>query len=270
MKLIILVEGYTELGLKAFFAQEAWQIEIIPCKGADKLLNDFPRRAGLELEGQDETYALCLLDYDKAAERYPHPHDDISEHVQHIRQVMEAQVEDSLSPRVKCFPIIHEPETWILADEQGLRQYLGLGEREYKRPSAPESLSDPKERLKQEFKKKGRAYSERTDGPKLLEQAGKLGRVLDDNCPLFKKMWAEIRAWQAGPSSDPLPPQIERLATLENQLSEKRAALQKLLQKSNLKYKLLTHEELEDIIREETAISNEIAILEAQIAELRP
>ena len=85
---------------------------------------------------------------------------------------------------------IGEAESWFLADEEALSEYL----RSRVNPtSKPESLADPKERLKDIFRRaRGESYIETGRDPQELAQRIR-PQVVAERCPSFKSFMEIIQ-----------------------------------------------------------------------------
>lgn len=74
----------------------------------------------------------------------------------------------NLVPSVKCCPMIHALEGWLLADREAVAAYLGLCQQ--KIPLSASSDCRPKERMQALFRKFGKRYNERAHAPEIADK----------------------------------------------------------------------------------------------------
>lgn len=267
MEAILIVEGYTEEGLRAFF-QPVINSKIINLKGAGNVFNSFRKAAIRVLRENADVFVICIIDYDEASKKYPPLGNDWDTriHSRYIRKQMEEIIPQELRDRFKSFPVVYAIEAWLLADFIGLCEYLNS--QSIQQHSSPEEIDNPKEKIKKEFRSVGKVYSERIDGTALLQQSQKLSRVYEGNCPLFCEIWDEIQSWD-GQDFDVLRKErLIRLSKLRIELDDCNFELKKLLEKLNLKEKVLSEDEFESLAKQEIDLDNKREVLKAEITKL--
>jgi hypothetical protein len=94
-------------------------------------------------------------------------------------------------PQARLLVIAREIETWFLADEEALGDYLGVRVRSF---PEPEGILDPKEKLNRIFEKaRGEkcGYYEAGTDPAEIAKRLRL-EVLERKCPSFKAFKNEV------------------------------------------------------------------------------
>ncbi len=101
------------------------------------------------------------------------------------RNLGESLRESGLSPdgTISICMVIHAIESWLLADEDAIGDYLSSKVREIHNP---ENECKPDEVLAEIFKKKGRDYLKGGEAPREIARRLRLEKVLR-KCPSFKK-----------------------------------------------------------------------------------
>ena len=79
--------------------------------------------------------------------------------------------------------VVHAIESWLLADEEAISDYLGSKVKELRNP---ENECKPEEVLEERFKRTGRVYLKGGEAPGELARRLKLEKVVT-RCPSFKK-----------------------------------------------------------------------------------
>lgn len=98
--------------------------------------------------------------------------------------------EAGLEGEAKLCIVVKAIESWLLADEKALSDYVGS---EVKRVHNPEDISKPDEFLDGIFKKeKGRAYLKGGKDPSEIAKKLRL-RVVEKRCPSFKEFRAAVQ-----------------------------------------------------------------------------
>jgi len=200
MRLVIICEGHTEEAvLKDFlkpYCSKFSKVTVINArgsgniagKGTGKLKSEFKTLTELELD-DDEAVVFCLIDLYQAPFNFPKSvtddPDPLKASVLHIQKDMKDQIDKSVRDRFYPIVVVQEIETWILADEEALKNYFS---KSVKSPYAPESIEPPSDKLKQlskQHRKGNRSYSKTLDGLALFRVMD-AKRVYADNCPHFK------------------------------------------------------------------------------------
>ncbi|MEQ8674628.1 MAG: DUF4276 family protein [Aggregatilineales bacterium] len=259
MRLVIICEGDTEEQVLKKFLEpfslpepEGFgnNIELINTKGVGKLKNQFKKLAELELQNTD-TYVLCLLDLYGAPYTYSndvHQSDDPT-HAKYMacKSIMESVIHAEFNERFFAFPVVHELETWILADIVSVKSYFQVSE--LTRYPAPESIENPAQELKTLLSRhRNREYKKWRDGRNLFDLID-ANRVYDDNCPHFIALIDQLLALQ-GQEKDlekiipPLPQKVQLQMKLQA-VRDKLGAVK-------------TDDELNRLIDEETEIIQQI------------
>ncbi len=214
--LYIYCEGETEQETLKSFLRHYWSERFVDCdvikyEGAGGLKVNFAIEANRTFKTEPESSVLCLVDlYREPFEVYNRSQMTHEEGFLAVQQQLLAQIEPQYIHRFGAFPVVMEPETWLLADPK-------IQSRLSKSYPAPESIEHPVKEL-QIWRKN---YNKRIDGKNLFGEAS-AKRVYDDNCPHFKAIveWLSIEPEKL---KDPIV----------DQLSQWSAPLQKLqLEKS--------------------------------------
>lgn len=201
MRLIILCEGDTEEKvLEDFFRNSPYcpNFETIkatyPSKvgGSGRLKFEFKKLAETELSIYKDAFVFCLIDLYKAPYDFPQ---DIQEdpdpylrQYEFIKQQMENQIAEDLRDHFRCFPVVMEIETWLLADEEALNRYFSPPHSQrINQVHSPETMTgspvDLLNRWSHHFRDEG--YHKIEHGKKLFQLAS-AERIYKDNCPHFK------------------------------------------------------------------------------------
>ncbi len=84
--------------------------------------------------------------------------------------------------------VVHAIESWLLADEEAISDYLGSKVKELR---DPENECKPEEVLEELFKRTGKVYLKGGDAPGEIARRLKLEKVVT-KCPSFKNFKALI------------------------------------------------------------------------------
>lgn len=213
MRLVILCEGHTEdRVIKDFFAPycpKFSRIDVINTKGSGNLANEFEVLADLELEDDPQVYVFCLIDLLNVPFTFPpyvhEANDPHSEKFKWLQIYMRGKITESKRDRFFAFPVVMEPETWLLADEQALNDYFRPPtSNPIKCPHAPEEIEEPTAMLSgwiRQFRPHDYSYKKMIHGSALFRLTN-AQRVYDDNCPHFKLLIDELKRVQ-GEDVDP-------------------------------------------------------------------
>ncbi len=197
MNIKLFCEGKTEKGLRELLRKAVNQGLSTPCglkvktfNGVADLLKGIERKLKIEFqEGAKVIYLLVDL------YRYPNIEGNtLEERVKNVKEDIETRLGECREG-VKIFVIIHEVETWILADSKVIQKRL--------KSYAPETYSNleqdgkyeqPSKVLKQIFKQhhpKGYGYEKAVDGVFLLENVD--WRMVYTTCTVFKSLVDALR-----------------------------------------------------------------------------
>lgn len=274
MKLVILCEGETEEAvLEDFlnpFCQQFDGVQIINTRGAGRLKAEFKHLAERELQTNDETVVVCLIDLYQAPFSYPRaitesatPHEA---QFGYIKQYMEERIAPAYRQRFFAFPVVMEIETWLLADDEGLNDYFKpqKSQRISSYPT-PESISHPARELELIWKRhKKPDFSKTRHGTRLFKLVN-AERVYEDNCPHFEIFINQLLRLQGLP----IPKDEPAYAVPDAEHYNRLAVLQK---RHDAIYELVTDNpfsEIDDAIWGEfEEIESEIDTLNQQIQEL--
>ncbi|MBT9159752.1 MAG: DUF4276 family protein [Dehalococcoidia bacterium] len=108
------------------------------------------------------------------------------------RDLEERFREKGFPPQARLLVIVREIETWFLADEDALEDYLGIRVKSFPKP---EGIPDPKGKLNHIFEKargKGSGYHEAGTDPAEIAKRLRL-KVVERKCPSFRKFKKEVQ-----------------------------------------------------------------------------
>jgi hypothetical protein len=98
---------------------------------------------------------------------------------------MQALIDGAFQARFGAFPVVHEIETWLLADAPNtLGSAVAM--------AYPEQIVHPAEYLRQYYEEKKQRYHKLATGRELFRKAD-ARRVFDDNCPHFRLLAGWLR-----------------------------------------------------------------------------
>lgn len=252
--LLILCEGDLENAVIKQFLQIYWSqrfshCEVVNYGGAGNLKTKFASDAFHELTADPQASVLCLIDlYEEPFAVYDKAKMSPTEGFIALREVLLARMPAKFHPRFGAFPVVMEPETWLLADSTLQSGKIG------KRYSEPENIDHPTAELERRLSR----YKKLIDGTNLFARAS-AKRVYEDNCPHFIK----LVDWLITP---PPPPQTypeelkKRREAYDAKLEELMNAKEEAWEKSE---DALRTDRLDEAIKWEDEATN----LEAQINE---
>jgi hypothetical protein len=214
MRLTILCEGDTQQAvLKKFlapFCQGFDRVFIFNSRGAGRLKQEYKKITELELSSDPEAVVFCLIDLFRAPFTVPrYVKEEADPHLAqytYIKKHMEENINTTLRERFYAFPIVMEIETWLLADEQALNDYLTPPRtRRFQRPHNPETIAHPAEELGGLVRlHRSEDYIKTIHGRRLFERAS-VERVYNDNCPHFEIMINQLLVLQGHEPDKPTP-----------------------------------------------------------------
>ena len=122
--LYIFCEGHTEEAVLKNFLRPYWSKRFLDCEvirydGAGDLKVNFAADATRELRTEPDAAVLCLVDlYEEPFGVYDKKRMSIEKGFDTVRRQLQGRIDPELWPRFGAFPVVMEPETWLLADEQ--------------------------------------------------------------------------------------------------------------------------------------------------------
>jgi hypothetical protein len=253
MELLVIFEGDTENAVLLNFLRpyipEPYRRSVIPfnMKGNTTLKRDYAKASHDHLRAAKSNIVLCLVDLFEQPFKVNVSPDNLEEHVHAVQQVMRASIDANLWPRFGAFPVVHELETWLLADIHVLKQIDSTSE-----PiTSPEQIKHPASYLTQlwEAKHGNNTYSKVNTGIHLFGIAN-AKRVYEDNCPHFNLMidWLEQHPLaEINPKDEII---VRKVVELQDTLARKIAAYQKRFATAQTEEDLIELENLEAEIDE--------------------
>lgn len=181
--LYMLVEGQTEKAIMEDFLRPYWEKRFNKCyisnlKGGGNVKASYPNQTKIALSKPDQA-VLILIDLKNNPFGIITSASTNAEDYEQIRKIMYASLGMEESARLGIFPVVVEPETWLLADPTIQNKYQ-LKPAVY---AYPENQDDADATVKQYI----RYYNKGESAKKYFEQANAVD-VYEDNCPHFCKL----------------------------------------------------------------------------------
>jgi hypothetical protein len=193
--LYVFVEGQTEFEVVKHFLQPYWQQRFKKCavlnfKGNGNLKVRYVAEIKRVLAQPDHA-ALLLIDVKEDPFGLHMQSTSSTEAYHHLRKRMYGGLGMTESDRIGIFPVVVEPETWLIADPTIQNEYL---------PQAydhPENETDPAAVIKKYIT----GYRKGVGARKFFEKASAV-QVYKDNCPHFVLLvdWITGKSLPAEPS----------------------------------------------------------------------
>jgi len=196
MKIKILCEGQTEEGLRTLLgkavAVPGCGLHIKTYEGVGALLRELDDAVESELQSGARA-VFCVVDY----HHYPLPQITrnlpLAQRLEAIKSDVLGQIDNSRCSALRCHVIVHEVETWILADEQVIAQRLKI--KNIPGWQQPENINDmkpPAKVLEELFRTRlKRRYDKYKDGVDLLQKVD--WQKVYAKCPTFKQLVDDLR-----------------------------------------------------------------------------
>lgn len=196
--LLILCEGDLEKQVLESFLRPYWRqrfsrAEIQQYSGAGDLKRNFKADAETWLRFEPDAAVLCLVDlYEEPFGLYQSGTMSVNEGYRVLHEHLYKTIRERFHPRFGGFPVVMEPETWLLA-APAVQRYLDLGE-----IGAPEQIKHPAGYLENIYETRRQKYGKIQSGVDLFSRAS-AEQVYQDNCPHFNV----IADWLITPPAAP-------------------------------------------------------------------
>jgi hypothetical protein len=217
LTLNILVEGDTEAEIARGFLEHYWEHRFTKCqvfnsRGSGNLKAHYVRDTKKLLSTPDQA-VLVLIDIKNDPFGVQSNSADAAEAYRVLRAILYGKLGMQESDLVGIFPIVVEPETWLIADPNIQKTYL------HKIYDHPETEVDPTAIIKRDIP----GYRKGRGATKIFAKASAKD-VYDDNCPHFKYLVDWIRGEKPTPdnsyTSKNDPQKAQEMNDLEKQFSD--------------------------------------------------
>ena len=198
MRIKIFCEGQTEEGLRILLGQAVavpgCGIHIKTYEGVGALLRRLDDAVESELRSGAHV-AFCVVDY----HHYPLPQITrnlpLAQRLEAIKSDVLEQIDNSRRSALRCHVIVHEVETWILADEQVIAQRLKIKNIPiWQQPENVDDMKPPSKVLEELFRTRSllkKRYNKFKDGVDLLQKID--WQKVYVKCPAFKQLVDDLR-----------------------------------------------------------------------------
>ena len=201
MKLVVLVEGETEKGLKTLLLKRDLRragkkvgIEIKNLRGGPELISKLPYLVEEYRAEKNVLAVFALLDLQGLPIEFPKSCSGVKQKTAYARKEILADVATKHRAAVSIHFAVREIEAWIFADDEVLKNHIG---KKAKAPGTePEQINDttkPSEHMRRLFKRhKGKQYIKVRDGVRMLGMVDP--ETVAAKCPHFKAMIKDMDA----------------------------------------------------------------------------
>jgi len=198
MKIVLLMEGWTEKQLPEFFKRwldpqlpQHVGIQPVRFEGNPHYLKDFAGKTTFHLQRADTIAVFGLLDLYGLKLEYP-KHSDRDQKIKFARELFTNKIEPADRPRFRQHFAVHETEAWFLSEPR-LFQSITLP-KQCERPEDVNFDEPPAKLLDRLFSqgREGRGYKKTTMARNLLPKLDP--SVVYRKCPNFKFMMDDMLA----------------------------------------------------------------------------
>lgn len=138
---------------------------------------------------------FCVVDY----HHYPLPETarnlPLEQRLEAIKSDVLEQIDHSRRSALRCHTIVHEVETWILADEQAIAQRLKIKNiPTWQQPENVNDMKPPSKVLQELFRTRSllkKRYNKYKDGVDMLKKVD--WQKVYTKCPTFKQLVDDLR-----------------------------------------------------------------------------
>ena len=198
MKIVLLMEGWTEKQLPEFFKRwldpqlpRSVGIQPVRFEGNPHFLKDFAGKTAFHLQREDTIAVFGLLDLYGLKLEYP-KHSDRDQKIKFAREYVTNKIAPADRPRFRQHFAVHETEAWFLSEPR-LFQSITLP-KQCERPEDVNFDEPPAKLLDRLFSqgREGRGYMKTTMARNLLPKLDP--SVVYRKCPNFKSMMDDMLA----------------------------------------------------------------------------
>ncbi len=199
MKIRLLVEGKTETGLRELLARavnatldRCCGISIRQYEGVSDLRKKIGSRVEDEIKNSQALVVYCVVDlyhyFDSTDERRTLP---ALEQAEAVKNDLLNQIDAKYRDRARIFVIIHEIETWMLADADTISKKLKTSLNPFVNLEGDKSYNEPAKFLTELFRTHGKRYNKVKEGVPLLQKAD--WEKIYKSCKVFKSLVDSLR-----------------------------------------------------------------------------
>lgn len=162
------------------------------------LRKDFKRLSEEHLRADRDNHVLCLVDMLNEPFGVADHAKSVAENFRAVQSAMRNSLAPELQHRFGAFPVVMEPETWLLADPKVMEKI----DPSLPPVTEPEAVTHPANRLKELWNERHRGGFKKLQTGMILFRVASAQRIYDDNCPHFKELidWLQNPPTTAPPS----------------------------------------------------------------------